>query len=192
LILYRAENEDGLVHFELAQEIARALLGGQIRGEKGNYDFDSEFWDFMLRIVSKCLLSSFLEEHIKELSQALGNHIQLPESLDELQAYTLHTLISKVDKKKFQDKTVDRLIGKFLKSVNEKYAAQLESMTEEEARKREQLADLFDFVDSIFDDDDDDEEEEDVKPKIGRKRRSNSMSTAGSESDVKPRKRKTK
>ena len=98
-----------------------------------------------------------------------------------------------MDKKKFQDKTVDRLIGKFLKLINEKYAAQLESMTEEEARKREQLADLFDFVDSIFDDDDDDdEEEEDVKPKIGRKRRSNSMSTAGSESDVKPRKRKTK
>jgi len=50
LTLYRAENEDGLVHFELAQEIARALLGGQIRGEKGKYDFDSEFLEFYAMI----------------------------------------------------------------------------------------------------------------------------------------------
>jgi condensin complex subunit 3 len=68
-------------------------------------------------------------------------------------------------------------IEKFDNSLDENYAEALEHLKEEDLRKMEELDELFDFLDDMIPltDKPSRESSEDVKPKRGRKRRSESV-----------------
>ncbi|KAL5523222.1 YCG1_1 [Sanghuangporus sanghuang] len=120
---------DQYVHFDLAIDIMRALLGKE-------FDRDER----------------------KALCQLTGK-LYLPDEVDDDKIRTLKLLVSNIrSRRPPKDSTSSNALSRFEKAISSKYEKQLASFNEEEYRQLEELKELFEFLDDIIPEDDEEEE----------------------------------
>ncbi|KAH9484188.1 Condensin complex subunit 3 [Psilocybe cubensis] len=157
----------------------RVEAGSDIKGpNNANDDVQLDMAQDVIRLLYGQGLKINLQKEDKKVLCQLLNKLHIPHVVDDYKIRSLKILMDNlITRRPLKDSVCLNAFNKFQATISKKFEEQLEGFSEEDLRELEDLAEVFEFIDSMTPLDDDDDQHPFESRKKGKKRRSNSLTS---------------